>query len=301
MNQPSPKIDIASILEPYQKKVEGWLKESIPTLGDKSKLRDACEYALLNGGKRFRPILVIMIADALGKKFDVSSAALAVEFFHTASLIADDLPCMDDDDERRNKPTLHKVHGEGTALLSTYALISAGYERLAQNANEIKLVDAKVDSDRICVLALQNATFNTGLSGATGGQYLDVNPPNLTVDTIRDVIQKKTVSLFEISFVLGWLYGGGDIGKLDLVKDAAHHFGMAFQIADDLDDMAQDAKNGRLVNMAAVLGPKVAVQTFHAEILAFQNVLKQLKLEKSPLSKIADVLAASIPCQEKCV
>src|ERR1700722_633886 len=110
------QVGLNSILKPYQQQIEQKLQESIEQLGAKSKLRDACEYALLNGGKRFRPILVIMIANALGKKFDVTSAALAVEFFHTASLIADDLPCMDDDDERRSKPTLHKVYGEGTAL-----------------------------------------------------------------------------------------------------------------------------------------------------------------------------------------
>lgn len=292
MKQGSQTLDIKSILEPYKIRVETKIRERISSLGERSPLRDACEYALLNGGKRFRPIIVFMVAEALGKKLDVTSAALAVEFFHTASLIADDLPYMDDDDERRNKPTLHKVYGEGIALLATYALIAAGYEFLAKNAQEIKRTDEKINTDRICVLALENVGHNTGLLGATGGQFLDIAPPDLTVDTIRKVIYRKTVSLFEISFVLGWLYGGGEPEKLDNVKKAASHFGMAFQIADDLDDMPQDAINERFVNMASVLGVEAAKKTFQKEIESFHGSLKTLHLDSSPLAHIANVLSA---------
>lgn len=84
----------------------------------------------------------MLIAKALNPSAEVSQAALAVEFFHTASLVADDLPCMDDDDERRNKPSVHKVYDEATALLVSYALISAGYEFLAKNAETLKASNA---------------------------------------------------------------------------------------------------------------------------------------------------------------
>lgn len=287
MTQSAPEI--ISILKPYQERVEARLKESIPTLGEKNRLRDACEYALLNGGKRFRPILVYMVAEALANKIDVTSAALAVEFFHTASLIADDLPCMDNDDLRRNKPTLHKIYGEGVTLLSTYALIAAGYERLAKNADELRGVFGS-KADTICRLALENTTYNTGLHGATGGQFLDVFPPDLTAKTLREIIHKKTVSLFEISFVLGWLYGGGETSLLDKVKQAAAHFGMAFQIADDLEDMDQDAKNQRQINMANVLGIDETVKVMKEEIEGFTRILKVLKLENSPLQIMVKAL-----------
>src|SRR3989339_1471770 len=112
----------------YRDKVEQELAKSISRLGEKTKLRDACEYALTNGGKRFRPLIVLMVSEALGKDLNVSDAALSVEFFHTASLIADDLPCMDNDDERRDKPSLHKVYGETISLLSSSALITAAFE-----------------------------------------------------------------------------------------------------------------------------------------------------------------------------
>ena len=119
-------------------KVEEELKSVISNLGEKTKLRDACEYSLLSGGKRVRPIIVLMIREALGARFDVMPAALATEFFHTASIIADDLPCMDNDDQRRDKPTLHKVFDESVALLSSYTLISLGYEYIHKNTNSCK-------------------------------------------------------------------------------------------------------------------------------------------------------------------
>src|SRR5947209_4745416 len=105
-----------SVLNPYKERFEPHLTKAILSFGDKNNLRDACEYALSSGGKRFRPALVYMMGDALGGSKDIDGAALATEFFHTASLIADDLPCMDDDDMRRGRPTVHKMYGEATAL-----------------------------------------------------------------------------------------------------------------------------------------------------------------------------------------
>src|SRR5689334_6324109 len=107
----SSKAELAELLQYYQQRVEEKIREQLPSLGGSGELRAACEYALLNGGKRFRPALVYMVANALGKGQDISAAALAIEYFHTASLVADDLPCMDNDDERRNRPSVHKVYG----------------------------------------------------------------------------------------------------------------------------------------------------------------------------------------------
>jgi geranylgeranyl diphosphate synthase, type II len=265
-------------------------------LGPKCLLRDACEYALLNGGKRFRPALVLMIGKSLGYDADVFQAALGIEFFHTASLIADDLPCMDNDDERRNKPTLHRIYGESVALLATYALISAGYGCLAKNAQEIKLSRHPLahQSDLLCVLALENACYNTGVLGAAGGQLLDLDPPNLSLSMLREVIQKKTVTLFEISFVLGWIFGGGDLAQLDLVKKSAFHFGMAFQIADDLDDMSQDLAHNRCLNIANRYGEESAKKMFYEEIKEFEQTMIELKLDRSDLQALAHWLVSQV-------
>ncbi|NGX43047.1 MAG: Farnesyl diphosphate synthase [Chlamydiae bacterium] len=292
MSEDSVAVEVPNMMGLYKKKVEDAIALNLSVLGPKSKLRDACEYALTCGGKRFRPILVFMIADALGFGADTTFAALSVEFFHTASLVADDLPSMDNDDERRNKPSVHKKFGEAAALLVSYSLIAAGFELIAKNVKVIKKSGLTVSnlSDQLCVLALENASFNTGINGATSGQFVDLAPSDLSVATLREIIHKKTSSLFEISFVFGWLFGGGDLEKLDLVKQAASHFGMAFQIADDLGDMAQDIKNKRLVNMANVVGRDAALQMFHEEHDRFLLRVKELKVDSSGLEELATLL-----------
>src|SRR5437016_8742652 len=125
---------IFKALAPYKARIEPAIVSSLSRFGEKTELRDACEYSLQTGGKRFRPAIVYMVTDALKSKNDVTDAALAVEFFHTASLIADDLPCMDNDDFRRGRPTTHKVYPESVALLASFALIAAGFEYIAMNS-----------------------------------------------------------------------------------------------------------------------------------------------------------------------
>jgi len=285
---------ILHLLKPYQKEIEDKIKQSISSLGLTSPLRDACEYALTNGGKRFRPALVCIMANALNQRSDVSDAALAIEYFHTASLIADDLPCMDGDAERRNKPSTHIQFNEATALLASYALIAAGYELLARNAKVLP------DQSSFAII-IENVSYNTGLQGASGGQYLDIYPPNLSEPTLREIIHKKTVSLFEISFVLGWLFGFGDPSKLPLVKQAASYFGMAFQIADDFGDMAQDVTNERLVNFPNVFGKEKAFTFFQKEMDGFFESLRLLGLNGSQLSEMGHLLIhsmkACLPCK----
>lgn len=280
---------LASILGPYKQSIEELLEENIPNLGPMSPLRDACEYALRNGGKRFRPALVLMIAKALNQQADVSKAALAIEYFHTASLIADDLPCMDNDDERRSKPTVHKVYGEPVALLTTFALISAGYNCLFEMSKTLKKNEIS-KADYLCMLALENASHNTGLFGATGGQYLDIVPPDLSLETVRDIIHQKTITLFEISFVFGWIFGGGALDKLPLVKAAASYFGMAFQIADDIDDMTQDAMHNHPMNLANLFGKDFAFKMFHEEIRQFKLIQRELQLDSTELRALLGYL-----------
>lgn len=276
---------LADCLLKWQIKVDKAIEEIQPQFGAlPSRLAEACRYALSGGGKRFRPAMVFMMADALGNKRDVRYAALAVEMFHTSSLIADDLPCMDDDDLRRNRPSLHRVYGEAVALLASYALIAEGYLCLAKNEG--------AENGKLLQMALENAAFNTGSQGATGGQYLDLYPPNLHLETALEVLQKKTVTLFEIAFVLGWLFGQGEVEKLPRVKKAAHHFGMAFQIADDFGDLKQDqSKNEKpAVNLALILGEEEAKKRFYSDVEGYRREMKALGLEKSELAQIIEIL-----------
>lgn len=285
-------FSFASLLLPFQQSFEKKISTCVAEMGPKTNLRDACEYALVNGGKRFRPALVLMIAKALGNQIDASQAAMAIELFHTASLIADDLPCMDDDDQRRQKPSTHKVFGEATALLATYALIAEGYRCIAKNCEAIKKRGSafSAHAGEIALLAIENATFQTGIQGATGGQFLDIYPPDLSLSTMKQIIHQKTVSLFEISFVFGWLFGGGDVNRLDVVKKSAAHFGLAFQIADDLDDMEQDIANKKFVNLANAFGKDKAIELFYEEIKLFEETLDVLKLHSEELNALKSFL-----------
>lgn len=268
----------------YKDIIEKKIQEDLSShFGDRTKLKEACEYALLNGGKRFRPSIVLMTADALKSENSVLDAALAVEYFHTASLIADDLPCMDDDDLRRNKPSTHIVFGESTALLASYALISAGYRLIAQNAR---------GSDTLCLHALESATYNTGILGATGGQFIDLFPPDDSEETLKEILNKKTVTLFELAFSLGWIYGGGDLDKLDKIKELSYHFGMAFQIADDLDDISQDDDTS--VNLARLIGVSKAKETFQEELKAMHTLLKELSLNSQDFLAMTKALEHSV-------
>lgn len=285
-----------SLLNVYADRVNKGIQAHIEMLGPETPIRDMCAYALSTGGKRLRPVIALMMADALGNQADVIMSALSIEYFHTASLVADDMPSMDDDDERRNLPSVHKKFGEAAALLVSYALIGAGYDMIAQNAK--LLLDNQVSFsgsvDHRCRLALENASFNTGLNGATGGQFLDIQPPDLSVETIKKVIHLKTSSLFEVAFVYGWLFGGGDLEKLPIVKKAAAHFGLAFQVADDLGDQEQDRINERAVNMANILGREKAIEMFHGEHDAFLQTINSLGVDTSGFVALADSVKSSI-------
>lgn len=286
------ELNFEFYFKPYKDEIEREICKNMAQFGAKTKLNRACEYALLNGGKRFRPILVLMMAKAIGFNANVLQAALAVEYFHTASLIADDLPCMDNDDERRSKPSLHKVYGEATALLSSYALISAGYECIANNAVELSQTNISFsnEAEKRSLMAFQNASYNTGVLGATGGQYLDMFLKNPNESEIDEIIHKKTVTLFEISFVFGWLFGGGAIQSLTDVKKAAEHFGRAFQIADDIDDMGQDLENDQKVNFANRFGKEKAFEVIQNEIKSFFQALDFLNLKSDEFKGLGKLL-----------
>lgn len=264
--------DIYQILLPYQKTIDKALASHVWPAGS---LGEAVRYALSNGGKRFRPAIVLTMGRALSGK-ELIDAALAIEYFHTASLIADDLPCMDDDNERRGKPSLHRVFGEGVALLASYTLISEGYASISKASDNATLIK----------LALECASFNTLL--ATEGQHLDLFPPDDSESTIWEALRKKTVSLFEIAFVFGWIFADGDLNKLSCVKQAAHHFGMAFQIADDIADLKQDKNHG--VNLALKVGEEKAVKLLKQEIDGCQKRLEELNLGDSEVAQMLQTL-----------
>lgn len=196
---------------------------------------ESMEYSVKNGGKRVRPLLTLLFCDACGG--DVNSAqpfAQAVEFIHTYSLIHDDLPCMDNDDYRRGKPSNHKVYGEAFALLAGDGLLTAAFERISQGCLE-GLYDSETAISGVSALSSL-----AGSRGMIGGQVIDLlNENNLKADfeTLQLMDSLKTGALIEAACVLGCIVAGADEEKLEAARTFAQNIGLAFQIKDDILDV----------------------------------------------------------------
>lgn len=275
---------LKSILPPYAQRFERVLQKEIPLLGEDNKLKESFIYSLGGAAKRFRPALVYMIADSIsGRNVDLS--AFAVECFHAASLVADDLPCMDNDDFRRGRPTVHKVYGDSTALLASFALIAKGFEAIARNA--IDEVGKKVLSR-----AVLEASKSMGILGLIGGQFIDLFPDPPTRQGIEKIHEMKTVCLFDLSMTLGWLFGGGAIESLEDIHKSAFHFGSAFQIVDDIDDYDQDLKIGKVHNFAVQFGLSEAKKAVLEHTENCCKLLSKLKIT-GPLLELTESFRAS--------
>lgn len=257
-------------LQDFKARIEVGIAHAVEKMGEKNRLRDACEYALTNGGKRLRPLIVLMVAEALGQSLEVLPAALSVEFFHTASLIADDLPCMDNDDMRRGRFSLHKAFSEDVAILASYTLIAAGYGGIAENGRKMEAhPEFASQAGKVVTFCLNAATQYAGMR-ATHGQFLDLYPTDESLATFKKIVEMKTSALFEVSFLFGWLFGGGSLDAVEEIKRCGAHLGMAFQVADDLDD--EDQKGMRFC------GREEALALFEQEIFSFRKALKNLGL-----------------------
>ena len=275
--------------------IESALKQAFPESNELSK---AISYALLSGGKRIRPLIVHYISEALGYNLPVMDAALAVEFFHTASLIADDLPCMDNDDYRRGKKSVHEMFGETVALLASYALITEAFKKIEENGRKMRLTSDQHASKAFeaVTIALEQASRSAGIQGAVLGQYFDLlgaKKEALTEELLEKIIYLKTGTLFEGAFVLGWVFGGGDFDKLDQVKKLARHFGTAFQVRDDLKDLLHDHEEGGL-NFALFIGEDLARERFHLEIAKCSALLEDLPIDSSKLRFLLTQLVQGI-------
>jgi geranylgeranyl diphosphate synthase type II len=287
-------LSSSSTFSTLSKRFDEEVAKNIKYFGEKNSLRDACEYVLTNGGRRFRPTIVYLVAEALGKKLNVLDAALAVEFFHAASLIVDDLPCMDNAQSRREQPTVHRIYGEATALLASYALITAAFGKIHHSVEAMREVGEPYSGycDKAGIIALETAAHCSGILGATGGQFYDLHSSALDAETIRGIMLKKTGTLFIVAFVFGWLFGGGDLLYIEQVKKMAGHFGLSFQIADDLHDHQRDQEEGRVSNFVSCVGKEAAFQLLQEEMAAFQADLSDLYIDVLPFRDLEEIIFA---------
>lgn len=215
---------------------------------------DSMRYSVENGGKRVRPLLTLLFCDACGG--DVEKAlplADAVEYIHTYSLIHDDLPCMDNDDFRRGKPSNHKVYGEAFALLAGDGLLTAAFERIT-DCHKAGLYSAEV-----AVKAIYTLSHLAGSRGMIGGQVVDLlneNNSDADFDNLKLMDTLKTGALIEAACVMGCIAAEADEEKISAATEFAQKIGLAFQIKDDILDVTStleklgkmagsDAQNGK--------------------------------------------------------
>ncbi len=217
----------------------------LPASPGLAKLKDSIAYSYSRGGKRFRPVLSLLIAESFAVHPQrVLPWALAVEMIHTYSLIHDDLPCMDNDDFRRGEPTNHKKFGETTALLAGDALLTEAFSQIANSYKDDPNVGLKL------VALLSQAA---GLFGMVGGQAIDLEfqkqKPNF--QDLEQMHLMKTGALIRVSAEGAAFVCGLPVEKVELCRQFGENLGLAFQIQDDLLDAKEKEEPG---SFPAVLG-----------------------------------------------
>ena len=198
----------------------------------------ACQYALINGGKRIRPILVYASAGAVGRAghgAGLDHIACALEMIHTYSLIHDDLPAMDDDDLRRGKPSLHRAYDEATAILVGDGLQARAFELLAE-------APGLSDGQRIAMIKVLAGA--AGLRGMVGGQFIDVQATDsdMSLDQLQAMHSLKTGALIRAALALGGIAAGATQEQLSALDNYGSHIGLAFQVVDDILDVEGDTQ-----------------------------------------------------------
>ncbi len=217
-------------------RIEKFLFDYIPEDAryDIKNLLSSMRYSLSAGGKRLRPRLVLEFARLCGGSDEAALPyACAVEMIHTYSLIHDDLPCMDDDDLRRGKPSNHKVYGEDTALLAGDALQSHAFD-IMTNPEYVSAVGAQAACRCVQTLARRCGTF-----GMVGGQIMDLayEDREIDLDTLRTIQELKTGALISAACEMGCHTAGADAEKVQAAFSYGDYLGQAFQIVDDILDV----------------------------------------------------------------
>ncbi|KAJ4889004.1 hypothetical protein Rs2_28752 [Raphanus sativus] len=213
--------------------------DSAVSLREPVKIHEAMRYSLLAGGKRVRPVLCIAACELVGGEESVAlPAACAVEMIHTMSLIHDDLPCMDNDDLRRGKPTNHKVFGEDVAVLAGDALLSFAFEHLASTTG---VAPARV------VRAIGELAKAVGSEGLVAGQIVDISSEGMDsndvgLELLEFIHVHKTAVLLEAATVLGAIVGGGSDEEIEKLRKFARCIGLMFQVVDDILDVTKSSE-----------------------------------------------------------
>ncbi len=279
------------------KRLELFLDTLLP-LSTTTPLFEAMRYAVLNGGKRIRPLLVYATGKALGCTLTLLDApAAAVELIHCYSLIHDDLPAMDNDDLRRGKPTCHKVFGEATAILAGDALLTLAFQVLSDPVLNPISPEQKIQM-------LQVLAEKSGRHGMVGGQALDLasegKGPAISIDLLTEIHQKKTGALIEAAVTLGALSANSNLKTISALQQYARCIGLAFQVQDDILDATshsnilgktsgkdEEQNKATFVRQLGIEKSQQYAQKLHQEAL---EAIKLLDIEDNHLVTLAEHL-----------
>ncbi len=269
----------------YLKKHGGLIERALNRSLPKSTVRpetihQAMRYSLLAGGKRLRPILTLAAAEACGagSLINILPAACAVEFIHTYSLIHDDLPCMDDDDLRRGRPTSHKVFGEGVAVLAGDALLTHAFGLLAQT---------KPSKRYPLNLLLEETATAAGSLQLIAGQVADLEAEGKksSIRDVRFIHERKTAAMFVLALRLGAMIADAPPKKLKALTEFGKSLGLAFQIIDDILDVTQSSEQ---LGKSAGKDLSAAKTTYPAVIGMEASLKEAARLTKKAHSALRD-------------
>jgi len=289
----NPNTDTHTVFNNWRSRIDTVLAQQLDRSDIPDSLQKAMAYAVLNGGKRLRPLLVYATGEMLGASLDVLDIpAAAVELIHAYSLIHDDLPAMDDAPLRRGKPACHKAFDEATAILAGDALQSLAFEILSDKTINPHSPDQRLEM----ITALAKAC---GPEGMAGGQMLDLisTAQSLTEKKITHMHALKTGALINASVQLGAIAAScKDKTYRDALTNFAHYFGLAFQVRDDILDVTGqthtlgkqqgiDAQRNKST-FASTLGLNTAKTVLNELNQTTRDALKPFKNQENSLYKL---------------
>jgi geranylgeranyl pyrophosphate synthase len=286
-----PTEQVNKQLSPYRARLEWYLDQTLPAENCvPERLHKALRYSTLNAGKRMRACLLYLTGEMYQLSLDeLDVPAAAVELIHAYSLVHDDLPCMDDDDLRRGKPSCHKAFDEATAMLVGDTLQSLAFELLAG-------LDQNISS-----ILSQSLARASGSAGMAGGQALDIEAAGKVADlaTLQQIHSMKTGALIEAAVLMGAQTAGiTERDQLQHLSDYAKALGLGFQIQDDILDVVSDTatlgkqtgadeENGK-ATYPGLMGLQAAKQAANDAHQQAVQALKQLPLNTQKLQMLAD-------------
>uniref|UniRef100_UPI00406C1201 polyprenyl synthetase family protein n=1 Tax=Bacillus sp. FSL R5-0422 TaxID=2921577 RepID=UPI00406C1201 len=278
--------------------IEDYLFTYVQELTIPEDLKSSMLYSLKAGGKRLRPVLVLALLNAYGKnEEDGIPVGCAVEMIHTYSLIHDDLPCMDDDDLRRGKPTNHKVYGEATAVLAGDALLTESFRLITSQLSNSVSADKKL---RIVDELVKSA----GALGMVGGQFddMEAEQKQVSLAELESIHARKTGKLLTFSVAAGAMLAGASDDDIEKLREFSYHIGIAFQIRDDILDLeGSEEKIGKRVGSdtanekstyPSLLTLSGAKEKLDEHITRAKEIVSNLQLEQQLLHGLCDLIAS---------